>query len=222
MSALVTAVSAAFLFVFAVVVLFRWVPLPGTSVMVVRVWEGHAVQYQWVSLDTLPEHVPRALVAAEDSGFCGHHGVDWNQMRVAIQDWATEDKALRGASTLSMQTTKNALLWPGRSYLRKAMELPLTPTLELLWGKRRVLEVYLNIAEMGPAVFGIEAAAQHHFGKAAADLTPREVSRIAAILPNPLERSPSEPSAYTKKRGKIIEQGIAVVDVDCALSSDDE
>ena len=144
-----------------------------------------------------------------------HHGVDWAQLRVAVEEWAVEDKPLRGASTLSMQTTKNALLWPGRSYLRKAMELPLTPALELLWGKRRVLEVYLNIAEMGPGVFGIEAAAQHHFNKPASELSRSEVARIAAIMPNPLERSPVKPSTYTRERGRTIEKGIGVVDVGC-------
>lgn len=214
-SALVTGVSAVFLAAFAFVMLFRWVPLPGTSVMLVRVWEGHAVQYQWVAMDGLPEHIPRAFVAAEDATFCSHRGVDWVQLRVAVEEWAVEDKPLRGASTLSMQTTKNALLWPGRSFLRKAMELPLTPVLELLWGKQRVLEVYLNIAEMGPGVFGIEAAAQHHFNKAASALTRREVARIAAIMPNPLERSPVKPSAYTRERGRTIEKGIGVVDLGC-------
>jgi monofunctional biosynthetic peptidoglycan transglycosylase len=196
--------------------LFRFVPIPVTPLMVWRLAEGHGLHKQWVRLDALPAHVPRAVVASEDARFCSHGGIDFEQLGDAVSTWR-EGGRLRGASTLSMQTTKNVFLWHGRSYVRKALEFPLTPILELAWGKARILEIYINVAELGPGVYGFEAGAQHHFGKSAAQLTAREASLLVAILPSPLTRSAAKPGKYTALRARDIERAIRLVDVGCVL-----
>ena len=200
----------------AMLLLFRFVPIPVTPLMVWRLAEGHGLQKHWVSLEDFPAHVPRAVVASEDARFCAHAGIDFEQVGHAVDTWRDGGR-LRGASTLSMQTTKNVFLWHGRSYVRKALEFPLTPILEVAWGKARILEVYLNVAELGPGVYGFEAGAQHHFGKAAADLTSREAALLVAILPSPLTRSASHPGKYTAKRAREIQGAIPLVDLGCAL-----
>ncbi len=193
---------------------YRFAPLPGTPLMMIRASQGHGVEKHWVALESLPAHVPRAFMASEDARFCEHWGVDLEQMGEALEDWRDGER-LRGASTISMQTTKNVFFWPGRSYLRKGLELGFTPVVEVAWGKWRIAEVYLNVAEMGPGVYGVEAAAQHHFGRSAAEITPRQASLLAAILPSPLTRSAGKPSSYVKKRAREIERGIRLVEADC-------
>ncbi|WP_084327664.1 transglycosylase domain-containing protein [Salinarimonas rosea] len=140
-------------------------------------------------LETISAHVPRMVIASEDSLYCRHAGVDFDALLAVI-----EAGAERGASTISMQTAKNVFLWPQRSYVRKAIEIPLALWLDLVWGKRRTLEVYLNVAEWGDGIFGVEAAARAHFGKSAADLTRREAALLATALPNPRGRDPGRPS----------------------------
>ena len=145
-----------------------------------------------VPLEAVAAAVPLAVVASEDARFCIHRGVDWGALREVVED---EEGPSRGASTVPMQVAKNLFLWPGRSYVRKALELPIALYLDLAWPKRRMMENYLNIAEWGEGVFGAEAAARRHFRKSAQALTRREAALLATALPNPLRRNPSRPSA---------------------------
>lgn len=177
-----------------VVVLYRAVPPPGTPLMVIRAFEGEGWSRDWVALDSLPPHVGVAVIAAEDNRFCAHWGFDFDAIQDAL-DEAGAGARLRGASTLTMQTAKNLFLWPGRDWLRKGLEAYLTPFLEVLLPKRRILEIYLNVAEWGPGIYGIDAAARHHFHKPATDLSRLEAARLAAILPAPRSRSAAAPSA---------------------------
>lgn len=174
----------------AALLVYRFVPAPST-LMLGRWLALRPVARDWVPLSQISPHLIRAVIAAEDQRFCSHRGVDWGELNAVLQD---EDGPSRGASTLTMQTAKNLFLWPGRSYLRKGLELPIALAIDLAWPKRRVIEVYLNIAEWGDGVFGAEAAAQRHFGKPAARLTPAEAARLAGALPNPILRNPSRPS----------------------------
>lgn len=174
----------------ALLLLYRFVPAPST-LMLGRWLTFRTVERDWVPLSRISPHLIRAVIASEDQRFCSHAGVDWGELNAVLQD---EDGPSRGASTLTMQTAKNLFLWPGRSYLRKGMELPMALAIDLAWPKRRVIEVYLNIAEWGDGVFGAEAAAQRHFGKPASRLTPAEAARLAGALPNPILRNPSRPS----------------------------
>ena len=172
--------------------------------MLIRLVEGEGLSRQWVSLDEISPHLPAAVIASEDNLFCRHYGFDWQAIQTVIAEHRSGDGALRGASTISMQTSKNLFLWPARGWLRKALEAYLTVQLELLWPKRRVLEVYLNIAEWGGGIYGAEAAAQHYFGKPASDLTAREAALMAVTLPSPRSRSPAAPSAAMAQRSQTI------------------
>lgn len=184
--------------------LFRVVPPPLTPLMVIRLVQGHGLDKDWQPLERISPHLRRAVIAAEDAKFCGHWGFDWQAIDNAIDRYEDGGKVL-GASTISMQTAKNVFLWPGRSFLRKGLEAYLTLYLEALWPKERILEVYLNIAELGPGLYGAEAAARRHFGKPAAELSAREAALLAAVLPDPLDRSPSRPSAYVARRAGLID-----------------
>jgi monofunctional glycosyltransferase len=144
-----------------------------------------------VPLEAVAAAVPLAVVASEDARFCIHRGVDWGALREVVED---EEGPSRGASTVPMQVAKNLFLWPGRSYVRKALELPIALYLDLAWPKRRMMENYLNIAEWGPGVFGVEAAAQRAFGKPARDLSRHEAALLVTALPNPKLRNPARPS----------------------------
>jgi monofunctional biosynthetic peptidoglycan transglycosylase len=146
-----------------------------------------------VSLDAVSPYVPRAVIASEDNRYCLHGGVDWQALREVVAE-ADDEGPSRGASTIPMQTAKNLFLWPGRSYLRKGMEIPLALLIDVVWSKRRMMENYLNIAEWGEGTFGIEAAAQRYFRKSARDLGPHEAALLATALPNPILRDPSRPS----------------------------
>jgi monofunctional glycosyltransferase len=139
---------------------------------------------------------------SEDWTFCTHNGIDLEAIEQAIEK--AGDGIPRGASTISMQVAKNMFLWPSKSYVRKAIELPLTLTMELMWPKRRILEVYLNVAEWGPGIFGAEAAAQHHFQKPASSLTAREAAQLAASLPNPFRRDAGDPGPQTARKAGVI------------------
>jgi monofunctional biosynthetic peptidoglycan transglycosylase len=152
------------------------------------------VDRQYASLDEISPSLPLAVLTAEDSRFCQHHGVDWDALRDVI-DAADEDGPSRGASTIPMQVAKNLFLWPGRSYVRKGLELPIALYIDAVWTKRRMMEVYLNIAEWGEGIFGAEAAAQHYFKKSARNLSRTEAALLARALPNPLVRNPAKPTA---------------------------
>lgn len=164
------------------------------------------VEYDWVPLDRIAPVMARSAVAAEDANFCNHWGFDMQAIRTAIEDGRN-----RGASTISQQTVKNLYLWHGRNYTRKALEALLTPGLEAIWPKRRIIEVYLNIAEFDRGVFGVKAAAQHYFGVAPSELTGTQAARLAAILPDPKDRSASKPSDFVRKRAASIRDGAATI-----------
>lgn len=183
----------------AVILVYRLVPVPLTPLMVIRLAEGHDLRKDWVSLDQIAPALPDAVVAAEDNLFCDHWGFDVEALQGEIADWRA-GRPVRGASTITMQTAKNLFLWPDRSLLRKAVEAWLTPQLELLLGKRRIMEIYLNVVEFGPGLYGAEAAAQEHFGKPASDLSRTEAARLAAVLPNPLDWSARQPGPYVRER----------------------
>lgn len=167
------------------------------------------VKHEWVDLKDIAPVVARSIVAAEDANFCSHWGFDMVAIRAAIADGAN-----RGASTISQQTVKNAFLWQGRNWLRKALETLMTPLTEMVWSKRRVLEVYLNLAEFDEGVFGIKAAAQHYFGVAPASISPQQGALLAAILPSPKSRSASKPAEFVRRRAADIVEGAKTIRMD--------
>lgn len=189
--------------VLALIPVYRFVNPPASTLMAWQWLTGKEVHQTWMPLGSISPHLVRAVVVAEDGRFCDHNGVDLLAMEDAIEKAA--DGIPRGASTISMQVTKNVFLWPSKSYLRKAIEIPLTLIMELVWPKARILEVYLNVAEWGPGVFGAEAAARHHFNKSAAKLSEREAAQLAASLPNPVRRDAGEPGPRTQKKAAVIQ-----------------
>ena len=182
---------------------YRFLPVPLTPLMVIRLADGEGLRKRWVPLDEMAPALPQAVVAAEDNRFCEHFGFDWHELEGQI-DALLAGEAARGASTITMQTAKNLFLWPDRDFVRKALEAWLTPQIELLWPKRRIIEVYLNVAELGPGIYGAEAAAQVHFGKPASALTSQEAALLAAILPNPRAWDPARPTSYLQSRARTI------------------
>ncbi|MEM9575799.1 MAG: monofunctional biosynthetic peptidoglycan transglycosylase [Pseudomonadota bacterium] len=192
--------------VVALMALGRFLPVWTTPYMFSEGRKLGGVDYEWVALESVAPVMARSVVAAEDANFCTHWGFDMVAIREAI-----EDGGARGASTISQQTVKNVYLWHGRNYTRKALEALMTPALEAIWPKRRIIEVYLNIAEFDTGVFGVKAAAQHYFGVQPGDLTARQAARLAAILPDPKGRSASKPSAFVRKRAASIMDGAATI-----------
>lgn len=190
----------------ALVAALAVLPPPPTLTMRSEARRLGGVTQVWAPMEAIAPVMARSAVAAEDAGFCGHWGFDLGALRAAIADGGG-----RGASTISQQTVKNVFLWQGRSWTRKAIEAGLTPLVEALWTKRRVLEVYLNVAEMGEGVFGVEAAARHHFGVSAADLSPVQAARLAAILPSPRTRDPADPTPALSARAASIMDGAATI-----------
>jgi monofunctional biosynthetic peptidoglycan transglycosylase len=188
------AVSVAGFFVF-LLLLYKVANPPGSMLMATETFWGNEVDHRWVPLEAISPNLIRAVIVSEDGKFCRHWGVDWAAIGHAI-DQAGNDGP-RGASTISMQTVKNLFLWNSRSYVRKALEIPMTYATEVVWSKSRILEIYLNIAEWGPGVYGAEAAARYHFGKSAARLTAEEAARLAAALPDPLGRDAGNPGHTT-------------------------
>jgi monofunctional biosynthetic peptidoglycan transglycosylase len=164
---------------------------PPSTLMIARWITFQDVDRRWMPLVDMAASVPVAVMTAEDAKFCSHGGVDWEALREILED---EDEPSRGASTITQQTVKNLFLWHGRSYVRKALEIPLAMWLDLVLSKRRILEIYLNIAEWGDGVFGVEAAARRHFNKSAKVLSVREAAALAAALPLPLRRNPARPA----------------------------
>jgi monofunctional biosynthetic peptidoglycan transglycosylase len=193
----------------AAILLFRFVPPPVTPLMLIRAVQGQGIDRDWVPYDAIAPALADAVVAAEDNLFCRQTlGFDFGALRAQLQAWQ-EGEAPRGASTITMQTAKNLFLWPGRDPLRKVIEAWLTPQIALLWPRRRVLEVYLNIVEFGPGIYGAEAAARAHFGKAAAALTGREAALLAAVLPSPLTRDAGAPTPGLNQRAASIQRRAA-------------
>ena len=192
----------------AALMAYRVIPPPVTPLMMIRLVEGQGLHKDWVSLDRIAAALPYAVIAAEDNRFCGHRGVDWSEMRTAIDEYQSDDR-VRGASTITMQTAKNLVLWPGRDFIRKGIEIYLASYVEAIWPKRRIIEVYLNVAEWGPGIYGAEAAATRYFGKPARRLTTHEASLMAAVLPNPRRWRPDRPTRYISARASTIERRIA-------------
>jgi monofunctional biosynthetic peptidoglycan transglycosylase len=194
-----------------VVLLLRWIPPPGSALMVerkVESWfDGQPIDLQrtWRPLEQLPDDLQIAVIAAEDQKFASHWGFDLQAIQQAMAH-NERGGSVRGASTLSQQVAKNLFLWPGRSWLRKGLEVWFTGLIELFWPKKRILEVYLNTVEWGDGVFGAEAAARHHFGVGAPYLSQRQASLLAAVLPSPRDWSPTRPGSHVRRRASWIAQ----------------
>src|SRR3954471_3879141 len=188
---------------------------PVSTLMLWRRITGARVERTWMPLGAIAPALPRTVMAAEDARFCTHHGVDLGELRAAIED-ADDLSDMRGGSTIAQQTAKNLFLWQGRSYVRKALEFPLALWLDLVLGKRRLMEIYLNVAEWGPnGEFGAEAGARHAFGNPARDLSAREAALLAAILPNPSVRSALRPGAGVRRLASIYEGRAFRITADC-------
>ncbi|MDR2920548.1 MAG: monofunctional biosynthetic peptidoglycan transglycosylase [Tannerella sp.] len=194
-----------FIFSILLVIIYKFVPVYYTPLMFIRMYEQKTIkiEHQWVPVKKISQSMIQAVIASEDNLFMEHNGFDVKQIRVAREE-AKKGGRIRGASTISQQTAKNVFLWPGKSYLRKGLEAYFTILIEWIWGKERIIEVYLNSIEMGKGVYGVEAAAKNFYGKYAYQLTNGESALIAAILPNPLKRNPSKPSAYLQERQQNI------------------
>ena len=160
---------------------------------------------QWVEFDDIAPVLVQSVMMSEDGQFCAHHGVDLVQLRSVVED-ALDGESTRGASTIPMQTVKNLFLWNGRSFIRKGLELPLALGADAVWSKKRLMEIYLNIAEWGPGIYGIEAAARHHFGTSAAKLTRKQAALLAVSLPNPITRVASKPSRGLNRLANLIQR----------------
>jgi len=189
-----------------IILIYRVVPPPGTPLMVIRAIGGAGWNYDWEPLERIAPSLARAALTAEDETFCSHHGFDTKALKEAWEEYLQDDGGtLRGGSTISQQTAKNLLLWPGRDWIRKGLEAWLTIYIEALWPKQRIMEVYLNVVEWGRGVYGAEAAARHHFKKSAANLSASEAARLAAVLPSPLRWSASNPGPYVQRRSSMLQ-----------------
>jgi monofunctional glycosyltransferase len=185
---------------FILTLVYTIIPPPVSNLMLFRAIGGNGISKDWVSIDQMSPYLPASVLSSEDARFCTHYGVDWTEMQGVIDDVFDDDEGpIRGASTISMQAAKNLFLWDGRSLVRKGLELPLALWMDGIWSKRRMMEIYLNIVEWAPGVYGAEAAAQHHFKKSASKLTRREAALLAAVLPNPIKRKAGKPSKGVRR-----------------------
>ena len=191
------------------------VPPLTTLLMVERGFAGYPADYRWRSLDDISPRLVEAVIASEDARFCSHDGFDFEAIEKALKANERSKRRgsgrIRGGSTISQQTAKNVFLWPGRGWVRKGLEAGYTVLIETTWSKRRIVEVYLNVAEWAPGVYGAEAAARHWFGKSAADLSAREAARLAAVLPSPRRYSASSPGPYVRGRTRRIQAAMGTV-----------
>lgn len=192
-----------------VTIVYRFVRPPVTPLQLIRVaeqisdGEKMSMKRDWVKLEDISPNMPRAVIASEDNNFQKHHGIDFEAVKKA-RELNKKRKRKLGASTISQQTAKNVFLWPDRTWLRKGLEVYFTGLIEIFWGKRRIMEVYLNVIEMGDGIYGVEMASQKFFRKPASDLTRSEAALIAAVLPNPRRWSPAKPSSYIQRRQQNI------------------
>ena len=208
------AIRAFFLFVLLSllwVLLYRFVPPPITFTMLGDVLSGRGAERGWMPLSAIDDDMERAAIAAEDSKFCSHHGFDQDAIAAAMRRNAEGRGVIRGGSTISQQTAKNAFLWQGGGWFRKGLEAWFTLLIEQMWPKRRIMEVYLNIAETGIGTYGVNAGAQRYFGKDASSLSRTEAARIAAVLPLPKKREAIAPGGFTRRYGNSIAARIGVV-----------
>ncbi len=192
------------------VVALKVIPVWVTPLMIIRATESISkgelptLHHKWVPLQDMTPNMPKAVMASEDQRFLMHHGFDFDAIQKAVERNVKAGKKKYGASTISQQTAKNVFLWPGRSWLRKGLEMYFTTLIEFVWGKERIMEVYLNSIEMGDGIYGVDAVAEYNFGKTPDTLTKQDCALIAATLPNPRRFSSKEPSAYMLKRQKQI------------------
>lgn len=195
------------------IAVYRFVDPPMSDLMLAKAWQGQGIEQAWLPLEDMPPALVKAVLISEDAQYCQHWGVDWPSMIWAWQHGGG------GASTIPMQTVKNLFLWSGRSYVRKAVELPLAYVTSAAWGKRRMLEIYLNIAEWGPGVYGVDAAAHYHFKTGARQLSPTQASLLAAALPSPLRRSAAAPGRQTREHANRVRRQIGGAEayLDCVL-----
>ncbi|AOW25090.1 monofunctional biosynthetic peptidoglycan transglycosylase [Sphingomonas melonis TY] len=190
--------------------IFRFVPVPFTWTMMGDLLGGRSVTKQWMPLSEMDPDMARAAIAGEDARFCSHHGFDWKGIASAAYSNA-QGKRLRGGSTISQQTAKNVFLFQGGGYARKALEAYFTVLIETLWGKRRIMEVYLNVAETGIGTYGADAAALRYFNHDATRLSPTEAGRIAAVLPLPKKRAAIDPRGFVRRHGNALARYVGVV-----------
>jgi len=222
--------AAGFLLILAIVVppvwvlIYRVVPPPITLLMVERMVQGQGLDHRWVSIEHMSPALVRSVIASEDSRFCRHHGFDMQAISAALRHNEARPGRIRGGSTISQQTAKNVFLWPQRSWVRKGAEAWFTVLIETLWGKRRIMEVYLNSVEMGPGVYGAQAASERYFHAPASALSPAQAGRLAAILPDPLKWKAARPGPYVQRRTGRIEARSGLVGrsglADCVLGAE--
>jgi monofunctional biosynthetic peptidoglycan transglycosylase len=199
----------------ALLLVYRFLPPPVTPLMLIRAVQGEGLDYRFRPASAISPHLARAMIASEDNLFCEHWGFDFQALRTQLERLRAGERP-RGASTITQQLAKNLFLWPGRDLGRKALEAWLAPQLELVLGKARILELYVNVVELGPGIYGAEAASRHWFAKPARDLTEREAARLAVILPNPLKWRPD--SDWASERSAVIRRRIGQLGplLDCA------
>ena len=202
--------------------LFRVLPVPLTPLMVIRWNQDHSIEKEWLPIEQISPHLAQSVIAAEDNRFCVHSGVDWSAVKSVVEEYRDQGR-LRGASTISMQTVKNLYLWPSRSVVRKGLETGLVHVLEWVWPKDRIMEVYLNVVEFGPGIYGAQAAAQHHFGRDASQLTFVQSAALASILPDPLHRDPTRRNKAMGIRVARIKQALTELGplLDCVAAAPD-
>lgn len=202
-------------FPFIQVAVLRFVPAPPTILMIGQALEGQGIDYRWRSLDRISPYLVTAVIAAEDARFCTHTGFDFEAIQKAMKAneraGANGSAGMRGGSTITQQTAKNVFLWPARSYVRKGLEAGYSVLIEYGWGKKRIMEMYLNVAEFAPGVYGAEAAARHWFDKSARDLTRAEAARLAAVLPSPRRYNAASPGPYVRRRTSRIQANAGTV-----------
>jgi monofunctional biosynthetic peptidoglycan transglycosylase len=187
----------------ALILLYRFVDPPLTPLMLLRLPESGRIAHDSVPLSRISPELARAVIAAEDNRFCVHHGIDWEAVGDAVEEYEADGK-LRGASTITMQTARNLFLWPGGGFVRKGLEAPLALSIDALWPKRRIMEVYLNIIEWGDGIYGAEAASRHYFNVGARQLSRQQAALLAAVLPNPRKWSAGKPGPYVASRASRI------------------
>lgn len=196
-----------FLVPIPVLLVYRLLPPPLTPLMMIRLFEGEGLRKDWTSFEKITPSLPKLVIAAEDNTFCSHWGFDLAAYQAQLEK-SLKGRASRGASTISMQLAKNLFLWPGRSYVRKALEIPLTLYVELVLPKRRIMELYLNVVEFGPGLYGVEAAARAHFNTSADKLSAQQAAQLAAVLPNPRRWSAARPTGYIQSRASLYRQRV--------------
>lgn len=196
-----------FTVVIFLIAVYRFVNPPVSTLMAMQWMSGTTIKREWVPIERISPNLMRAVIVSEDGRFCSHWGIDFGEVLAAIKRMS--NGVPRGASTITMQVAKNLFLWPAKSYVRKVIEVPLTYAIELMWPKRRILEVYLNIAEWGPGIFGAEAAARTYFKRPASRLNTSQAARLAVALPNPVARNAARPGAWTRRRATVIQRRAA-------------